>query len=165
MFRAVSTLESSGEPADLFHANELCGVLAHDAIVGQLPTCRPRHGALPSLRTAARIDPRKKERDLMTRFSSRARRPFTTSRYLEPTGLCRPRCALGGQEPERTRGPSTWFNRPRPAQEAISQLLKCLQEPGDSAARIYFQLKVADALWRTSGSHRAPSGTPRDLQR
>ena len=39
-----------------------------------------------------------------------------------------------------------------PAEEAIPQLLKCLQEPGDSAARIYFRLKVADALWRISGA-------------
>ena len=38
-----------------------------------------------------------------------------------------------------------------PAEEAVPQLLKCLQEPGDSAARIYFRLKVADALWRISG--------------
>ena len=37
------------------------------------------------------------------------------------------------------------------AEEAVPQLLKCLQEPGDSAARIYFRLKVADALWRISG--------------
>ena len=33
----------------------------------------------------------------------------------------------------------------------MPQLLKCLEEPGDSAARIYFRLKVADALWRISG--------------
>ena len=37
------------------------------------------------------------------------------------------------------------------AEEAVPQLLKCLQEPGDSAARIYFRLKVADALWWISG--------------
>ena len=35
------------------------------------------------------------------------------------------------------------------AEEAITQLLKCLQEPGDSAARVYFRLRVADALWRS----------------
>ena len=44
------------------------------------------------------------------------------------------------------------------AGEAIPQLLKCLQEPGDSAARIYFRLKVADALWRISGVIRSPFG-------
>lgn len=37
------------------------------------------------------------------------------------------------------------------AEEAVPQLLKCLEEPGDSAARVYFRLKVADALWRISG--------------
>jgi HEAT repeat protein len=37
------------------------------------------------------------------------------------------------------------------AGEAVPQLLTCLQEPGDSAARVYFRLKVADALWRISG--------------
>ena len=45
-----------------------------------------------------------------------------------------------------------------PAEEAIPQLLKCLQEPGDSAARVYFRLKVADALWRISGDSRTPPG-------
>ena len=39
-----------------------------------------------------------------------------------------------------------------PAEEAMPQLLTCLQEPGDSAARVYFRLKVADALWRISGA-------------
>ena len=29
------------------------------------------------------------------------------------------------------------------AEEAVPQLLKCLEEPGDSAARVYFRLKVA----------------------
>ena len=37
------------------------------------------------------------------------------------------------------------------AEEAVPQLLTCLQEPGDSAARIYFRLRVADALWQISG--------------
>ena len=32
-----------------------------------------------------------------------------------------------------------------PAGEAVPQLLKCLEEPGDGAARVYFRLKVADA--------------------
>jgi HEAT repeat protein len=38
-----------------------------------------------------------------------------------------------------------------PAEEALPQLTRCLQEPGDTPARIYFRLKVADALWRISG--------------
>jgi HEAT repeat protein len=37
------------------------------------------------------------------------------------------------------------------ADEAVPQLLKCLQEPGDAPARIYFRLKIASALWRISG--------------
>ncbi|MHB0960051.1 MAG: HEAT repeat domain-containing protein [Pirellulaceae bacterium] len=37
------------------------------------------------------------------------------------------------------------------AKGAIPQLLTCLQEPMDSAARIYFHLKVAHALWCISG--------------
>ena len=37
------------------------------------------------------------------------------------------------------------------AGEAVPQLLTCLQEPGDSAARIYFRLKVAHAMWQISG--------------
>jgi HEAT repeat protein len=38
------------------------------------------------------------------------------------------------------------------AGEAIPQLLKCLQEPGDSAARGYFRLRVAHAMWQISGA-------------
>ena len=38
-----------------------------------------------------------------------------------------------------------------PAEEAVPQLLTCLQEPGDSAARVYFRLKIADALRRITG--------------
>lgn len=37
------------------------------------------------------------------------------------------------------------------AGEAIPQLLTCLEELGNGAATIFFQLKVADALWQTSG--------------
>jgi hypothetical protein len=37
------------------------------------------------------------------------------------------------------------------AGEAIPQLLMCLEEPGDSPARIYFRLKAAHALWCISG--------------
>ena len=37
------------------------------------------------------------------------------------------------------------------AGEAVPQLLTCLEEPGDSAARVYFRLKVAHALWQISG--------------
>ena len=44
------------------------------------------------------------------------------------------------------------------AEEAVPQLLTCLQEPGDSAARVYFRLKMADALVADLGSSRTPSG-------
>lgn len=37
------------------------------------------------------------------------------------------------------------------AGEAVPELAKCIEEPGDGAARTFFRLKVASALWHVSG--------------
>jgi len=37
------------------------------------------------------------------------------------------------------------------AGEAVPELANCVQKPGDGAARTFFRLKVASALWHTSG--------------
>lgn len=37
------------------------------------------------------------------------------------------------------------------AGEAVPELAKCLEEPGDGAGRTFFRLKVASALWHISG--------------
>jgi HEAT repeat protein len=37
------------------------------------------------------------------------------------------------------------------AGEAVPELAKCIEEPGDGATRTFFRLKVANALWQISG--------------